>query len=559
MPPIQNKKTSNTLEREGRLELAIKAFQNKEIASIREAARLFEIPYATLRHRLNGRPARVNLRANLHKLSSAEENLLVQWILDLAKRGLPPRPAFVENMANHLLNLRNSTSTPPRVGKNWVTNLIKRRTELQSRYSRRYNHDRAKCEDIRIIKDWFKILENTITEHGILSEDIYNFDETGFAMGLCATTKVITSSERYGRAKLLQPGNREWVTVIEAVNASGWALPPYVILKGQNLLEGWFDGLPNDWRLDVSSNGWTTDEIGIKWLTRLFVPAANSRRVGNYILLILDGHGSHLTPEFDHICKENKIIPLCMPAHSSHLLQPLDVTVFAVLKRVYGGLVEQRMRLGFNTIQKADFLDAYPAARMEAFKAQNIQSGFRATGIAPFEPDRVIQQLDIQLRTPTPPASRSSNSGSSWILQTPSNPRQLHKQGDKVKNIMEQRLGSPPRGLVEGLDQIIKACEYGMVNATIMKKQYQDIFAANEKEKQKRKRSRRRIQQEGGLTREEAVQPAIPAAEPVEQPVVQPPPPPPAELRPRVRAPQRCSNCGTLGHTRLRCPEPSVI
>ncbi|EDN06865.1 hypothetical protein HCAG_03395 [Histoplasma mississippiense (nom. inval.)] len=337
---------------------------------------------------------------------------------------------------NYLLAIRNST-TPLRVGKNWVSNLVARRPELQSRYSRRYNHDRAKCEDQQVIKDWFKTLGDIITEHGILSEDIYNFDETGFAMGLCATTKGITSSERYGRAKLLQPGNREWVTVIEAVNAIGWALPPYIILKGQGLLEGWFEGLPEDWRLDVSPNGWTTDEIGLKWLQRVFIPAANPRRVGSSILLILDGHGSHLSPDFDQLCKDNAIICLCMPPHSSHLLQPLDVSVFAVLKRAYSGLVQQRMRLGFNAIRKADFLDAYPAARAEAFKSRTIQNGFKAAGIVPFQPDYVLQQLDIQLRTPTPPRSSSSNSTTSWVLQTPSNPRQLYRQANKIKGLVE--------------------------------------------------------------------------------------------------------------------------
>ena len=63
------------------------------------------------------------------------------------------------------------------------------------------------------------------------------------------------------------------------------------------------------------------------------------------------------------------------------------------------------MRLGFNTIQKADFLDAYPTARKEAFTPQNIQSSFIATGIKPYDPDQVIQKLDIQLCMPTPPGS----------------------------------------------------------------------------------------------------------------------------------------------------------
>lgn len=58
-----------------------------------------------------------------------------------------------------------------------------------------------------MIQGWLKTLGDTLTEHGIQAEDIYNFDETGFAMGLCAATKVVASAERYSQSKLLQPGN----------------------------------------------------------------------------------------------------------------------------------------------------------------------------------------------------------------------------------------------------------------------------------------------------------------------------------------------------------------
>jgi hypothetical protein len=66
-----------------------------------------------------------------------------------------------------------------------------------------------------------------VVQYGILPEDIYNFDETGFAMGLTLTAKVITQSEYYGRRSVLRLGNREWVTVIESISASGWALSTY--------------------------------------------------------------------------------------------------------------------------------------------------------------------------------------------------------------------------------------------------------------------------------------------------------------------------------------------
>ena len=120
---------------------------------------------------------------------------------------------------------------------------------------------------------------------------------------------------------------------------------------------------------------------------------------GIYRLLILDGHGSHLTPKFDQICEENNIIPVCMPPHSSHLLQPLDIGCFAVLKRSYGQLVETKMRLGINHINKLDFLEAYPLARIEAFRPDTIKSSFTAAGLVPFDPEQVFSKLNIRLRT----------------------------------------------------------------------------------------------------------------------------------------------------------------
>ena len=121
-----------------------------------------------------------------------------------------------------------------------------------------------------------------------------------------------------------------------------------------------------------------------------------------------------------------------MPAHSSHLLQPLDVGCFAVLKRTYGRLVEEKMRQRINHIDKLDFLSAYPQARKEAFKMGNIKNGFMATGLVPYSPERVLTQLNIYLKTPTPPGSQSTNSDP----KTPHNLKQLKKQESTVKKLL---------------------------------------------------------------------------------------------------------------------------
>jgi hypothetical protein len=130
---------------------------------------------------------------------------------------------------------------------------------------------------------------------------ISNFDETGFRMGVISTSKVVTAAEN-ARTVSIQPGNREWVTVIESVQATGHLLPPLIIFKGRMLQESWYTGSPSNWMIGVSDNGWNTDKIGLIWLKKLLGPYTQDRTVGKHRLLILDGHGSHITAEVDQYC-----------------------------------------------------------------------------------------------------------------------------------------------------------------------------------------------------------------------------------------------------------------
>jgi hypothetical protein len=254
---------------------------------------VFNVPYSTLRGRIKGKQYRIEQRANSHRLSKNEEASLVKWILSRDARGVAPRPSHVAEMANILLG---SAAQP--LGKNWVSSFINRNIEVKSRFTRRYNYSRAKCEDPKVIKAWFNQLEEARKQWGILDQDIYNFDETGFAMGLIATTKVVTRADMPGKPHLIQPGNREWVTTIECMNSSGWMVPSCIIFKGKRHIEGWFEeyGIQPNWRIELSANGWTIDEIGLWWLQKVFIPATTSQTIGRYRLLVLDGHGSHLTP-----------------------------------------------------------------------------------------------------------------------------------------------------------------------------------------------------------------------------------------------------------------------
>ena len=127
------------------------------------------------------------------------------------QRGLPPRPDSVRQMANLLLEKRSDLGqgSGSGVGKRWVINFVRRHQALQTRYNRKYDYQRAKCEDLAIIRGWFHLVRNTIAKYSIQNKDIYNFDKTGFQIGVISIAKVVTRVERSNRLVLIQPRNRE--------------------------------------------------------------------------------------------------------------------------------------------------------------------------------------------------------------------------------------------------------------------------------------------------------------------------------------------------------------
>ena len=154
--------------------------------------------------------------------------MITRYILDLDAREFAPTLSAVRDMANKLLAERGASE----VGRDWPRNFVKRTPSLTTRFNRPYNQQRALCEDLEVISPWFDLVARTKATYGICDEDTYNFDETGFMMGKISAQLVVTGSERRGRSKAIQPGNREWVTVIQGINAAGWAIPPFIIFAG---------------------------------------------------------------------------------------------------------------------------------------------------------------------------------------------------------------------------------------------------------------------------------------------------------------------------------------
>src|SRR5580700_11897298 len=145
------------------------------------------------------------------------------------------------------------------------------------------------------------------------------------------------------------------------------------------------------------------------------------------------------------------------------------------------------MRNRVNHINKQDFLEAYCTARTETINQSNIHSSFTATGVVPYDPERVLSKLNTQLRTPTPPLATALEQGP-WIPETPHNTTQLELQSKAIKDYIKRRTKSPPSPTDYALNQLVKGCQMAMNSAILLAEENRQLRAENERQKKKVKR-----------------------------------------------------------------------
>jgi hypothetical protein len=488
------------LLKESRIILALEALKKDPKLSVRKVATIYEIPKSSLHDRHAGKQPRREISANLRKLTDLEEKVLLERVLDLDARGFQPRLSDIREMADRLRTIRDAS----RVGPRWANNFVDRHPEVTTRFRRRIDYQRTQCEDPDVVNAWFRLVRNVIDKYAIQEGDIYNFDETGFQMGILSSAKVVTSSERHGRPRTKQPGNREWVTVIQAVCADGWVVPPYFVVKGKNHLLPWYQDsrFQPEWRVHTSENGWTTNEIGLDWLKH-FDQSTKRRTRGVHRLLILDGHESHHSVDFEDFCKANNIVSLCMPPHSSHFLQPLDVGCFSPLKVSYGKQIEQMMRMQITHITKEDFFDAFVEAFHASITQNNVRAGFRAAGLVPFDPESVISRLDPKPITPSPSNSRPGTA-SSWVPKTPSNAYDATQSSSTLKRKIENHQGSSPTHIFDIIDLQAKSISKLAHEIVLLRAETKELRTANERLSKRRRTKKTRLQDGGSLSLQEA-------------------------------------------------------
>ena len=206
---------------------------------------------------------------------------------------------------------------------------------------------RVNCARSEVVRPWFQKLDIPAIR-AIPANQRWNMDETGVMEGYGLNGYIVGNAE-IRKIQRKQPGSRVWTTIIECISATGESILPLIIYKGKSVQQQWFPSqleIFDNWYFTATKNGWNSDATAVEWLEKLFIPQTQPRD-HSARLLILDGHGGHETMDFFWTCLEYNIYLLFLPAHTSHVLQPLDLTVFSSLKRAYRKIPEKAAKIGF--------------------------------------------------------------------------------------------------------------------------------------------------------------------------------------------------------------------
>ena len=136
-----------------------------------------------------------------------------------------------------------------------------------------------------------------------------------------------------------------------------------------------------------TANGYYTDEAFETYIDFLLDESKGGiPNDGRWRILIVDGYGSHtMVPSVLAKLTERKIWMVTMPSHTSHALQPLDVSCFRPTMYFWSWSLRHLYGIGaFYDVSKYEAPYYFEVALRYGCSKPTIESGFKVTRLYPF-------------------------------------------------------------------------------------------------------------------------------------------------------------------------------
>uniref|UniRef100_UPI003AACBCED uncharacterized protein n=1 Tax=Centroberyx gerrardi TaxID=166262 RepID=UPI003AACBCED len=427
MPNIRQLRKRERKTRKWTPEAMEQAMQEVEAGRLtcRQAAKRFGVPKSSLNDRVSGRVASGCVHGQRPLLAPEDENSLVEYCLYSASHGFPLTKPHIQAHALAIYNRRHPNAQKTAVGQTWWINFRERYHHRLTAWTPDIiDHGRASCAKRGSINEYFRLLTATLEEHELREKprQIYNCDETGFQLDSMRRKVIVPRGTKHAYRQA--QGTRDHITILACFNAAGEDVPPFVIYKG-GYPGGPYnkEGVP-DALYGKSPAGYMDGELFRKWFVGHFLKFAAQERP---LLLIMDGHKSHLDPELVRVAQREGVILLCLPPHTSHILQPLDVSFFGPLKADFSGLTGDLSAVSHSfLVPKKEFSRVLRDSYQRLKDRRVVVAGFRRCGLYPLDPMAIdwsrVMPSGPRRGTSSPPLPTPS--ASSWATPDATHPIQ---------------------------------------------------------------------------------------------------------------------------------------
>ena len=357
-----------------------------EGGGLREAAAKFNVPVSTLHRRVHGLVEVVCRPGPPPVLSAMVEKRLVSYLVHMSDMGFGLSRQDVMVLAFQIAD-RSGIQHPFKdgaAGRKWFDNFLSRQPTLTLRSPQSLSYARAKATNPKILEDFFAKLGSIYARLNLLTKpmQVYNVDETGINITQ-HKGKVVATYGRRNVHRVVAADKGKNHTVVTCGSASGHVIPPMIIFPRVRIPSKFHANAPPGSLLAAQKKGWVNAVLYLQWF-KFFI---NNIPPARPILLIQDGHSSHISIELIELAKENKIHLLCLPAHTTHVLQPLDVSVFSSFKCNIGKALNSLIRTSPGRVPTTeDVPEVIAQAWPQSLTPINLMSGFRKTGIHPLNP-----------------------------------------------------------------------------------------------------------------------------------------------------------------------------
>ncbi|XP_063931160.1 uncharacterized protein LOC135143212 [Zophobas morio] len=338
-------------------------------AKIRETCRKYNIPHTTVINKMKLKYPVQRKMGPPTMLTKEEESLLKSSIIAMAKKGFPVNKEMVVDTVKKIITEENRPSpfkqnTP---GRKWFSGFLKRHPDIAARHAESINISRT------------DILEDP--------ERIINADESGFQTS--RSSGLVLGPRGFKNFYEIKEKEKENITVLGTFAASGTILPPLIIYPYARIPSEIVRQINKEWSVGKSEKGWMTSKVFYGYIANTLIPKLKENNTKFPVLLLIDGHKSHINREVSQLCKDNGIILYSLYPNATHIIQPADVSVFRPLKNSWKKVVNDwKLKTGHRCVTKALFAPLLEATFNDLSK-EVICNGFRKCGLYPFDANAI--------------------------------------------------------------------------------------------------------------------------------------------------------------------------